>query len=208
MIRMKVSSVKSDGYGAKIGLAAGDIVDTINGVAIESSSVLEQMLDGASKFPTEMVVFREGERLAFTIKEERFGAILSETEIDPGQQIATEQAWQDNRRKHSIIVTTAPSIEGKRLIKTIKVIGSECVIGVNVFADILGGIRDVVGGRSGALQKKLKESRDDCLDALREEAFQIDANAVIAVRIEHHEIGDKGGYMMMVTATGTAVQVE
>ena len=48
-----------------------------------------------------------------------------------------------------MILSTTPVIEGRPVKTYMGVITSETIIGANIFKDILGGIRDVFGGRSG-----------------------------------------------------------
>ena len=48
-----------------------------------------------------------------------------------------------------MIVTTTPSIEGKRITRYCGVVAGEAILGANVVKDFFAGIRDIVGGRSG-----------------------------------------------------------
>lgn len=49
-----------------------------------------------------------------------------------------------------MLVTTTPSIEGKRIEQYLGVVAGEAILGANVFRDVLAGLRDIVGGRSAA----------------------------------------------------------
>ena len=55
--------------------------------------------------------------------------------------------------RKSMLVTTTPIIEGKRIVKYYGIVSGETIIGANVFRDIFASIRDIVGGRSGAWRK-------------------------------------------------------
>ena len=59
-----------------------------------------------------------------------------------------------------MIVTTTPSIEGRRITAYQGVVTGETIIGANIFRDLFAGIRDIVGGRSGAYEKVLAEARE------------------------------------------------
>ena len=48
-----------------------------------------------------------------------------------------------------MITTTTPNIEGKQIEQYLGIVSSEVIIGANVFKDIMGGLRDFFGGRSG-----------------------------------------------------------
>lgn len=117
-----------------------------------------------------------------------------------------------NRRKipanFPFIMTTANNIEGYTVIKTIQIISAECSYGMNIFKDFFTSVTDTFGGRSITLQKTLKEARKNCLKELKQEAFELGANAVIAVNLNYSQFTGKGKSMLFLVATGTAVIVE
>lgn len=106
-----------------------------------------------------------------------------------------------------MIVTTTPSIEGKRVIAYRGVIAGEAILGANVFKDLFAGIRDLVGGRSGTYERELQRAREIALEELEQKARDLGANAVIGVDIDYEVLGQGNG-MLMVSASGTAVIVE
>jgi uncharacterized protein YbjQ (UPF0145 family) len=59
-----------------------------------------------------------------------------------------------------MIITTTPNIEGKRIREYLGIVTGEAVVGANLFRDLFAGIRDIVGGRSGAYEKELRKARD------------------------------------------------
>ena len=107
-----------------------------------------------------------------------------------------------------IKLTTAPSLEGYKIVETIDIVTAECVFGMNIFRDFFAGMSDLFGGRSKASQKILRDARIQCLNELRIEANELDANAVIAVDLDYSEISGKGKGMLFLVASGTAVKVE
>lgn len=104
-----------------------------------------------------------------------------------------------------MILTTTPSIEGKRITQYMGIVSGETIIGANVFRDILAGIRDFVGGRSQAYEEVLRKAKDIALMEMQQAAIQRGANAVIGIDLDYETVG---GSMLMVTASGTAVYVE
>ena len=56
-----------------------------------------------------------------------------------------------------MIVTTTHAIEGRRITRYHGIVSGETVVGTNIFRDILAGITDLVGGRSGGYQKELRD---------------------------------------------------
>lgn len=104
-----------------------------------------------------------------------------------------------------MIMTTTPSIEGKKIETYCGIVVGEAVMGANVFKDIFAAIRDVVGGRSGAYEDELTNARKIAFKELEAEARSIGANAVIGIDIDYEVVG-KGGSMLMVSISGTAVK--
>ena len=108
----------------------------------------------------------------------------------------------------SVLLTTAPSLEGHRVIQTIDIVTAECVFGMNIFRDLFAGVRDIFGGRSKSSQRVLRDARQTCLTELRREAHALGANAVIAVDLDYSELSGSGKSMLFLVASGTAVRVE
>ena len=106
-----------------------------------------------------------------------------------------------------MLVTTTPIIEGKRIIRYYGIVSGETIIGANVFRDFLAGIRDFVGGRSGAYEEVLRQAKDTAIREMEEQAARLGANADIGVDLDYETVGGSGS-MLMVTATGTAVTIE
>ena len=106
-----------------------------------------------------------------------------------------------------MLVTTTPIIEGKRIIRYYGIVSGETIIGANVFRDFLAGIRDFVGGRSGAYEEVLRQAKDTAIREMEEQAARLGANAVIGVDLDYETVGGSGS-MLMVRATGTAVTIE
>lgn len=104
-----------------------------------------------------------------------------------------------------MLVTTTPSIEGKKIEQYYGVVVGEAVMGANVFKDIFASIRDIVGGRSGSYEDELTRARKVAFQELSEEAASLGANAVVAIDIDYQVVG-KNGSMLMVSICGTAVR--
>jgi len=104
-----------------------------------------------------------------------------------------------------MLLTTTPSIEGKKITQYCGIVSGETIIGANVFRDILAGIRDIVGGRSQEYEEVLRKAKDTALLEMQQEAMRRGANAVVGIDIDYETVG---GSMLMVTASGTAVYAE
>ncbi|HOW98132.1 MAG TPA: YbjQ family protein [Kiritimatiellia bacterium] len=99
-------------------------------------------------------------------------------------------------------LSTTPFIPGREIEKSLGVVCGEAILGANVVSDLLAGITDIVGGRSGSYEGKLKAAREIALVELAVEARERGANAVVGIDIDYETLR---GSMLMVAASGTAV---
>lgn len=106
-----------------------------------------------------------------------------------------------------MLLTTTSTIEGKRVVRYIGIVSGEAIIGANFVKDIFASITDFVGGRSSAYEQSLREAKDIALKEMQDNAMRLGANAVIAIDLDYQNIG-KGGGMLMVCASGTAIVLE
>ena len=106
-----------------------------------------------------------------------------------------------------MIVTTTPGLDGKTVERYLGIVTGEAILGANIFRDLFAGIRDIVGGRSGAYEKELAEARNIAIQEMTAAAQQMGANAVVGVDLDYEVLGQNNG-MLMVTASGTAVVVK
>ncbi len=103
-----------------------------------------------------------------------------------------------------MIVTTTPSVEGRAITAYHGVVVGETIIGANIFRDLFAGIRDIVGGRSGAYESALGDARRTALAEMEQRATDLGGNAVVGVDLDYEVINN----MLMVSASGTAVTIE
>ena len=106
-----------------------------------------------------------------------------------------------------MIVTTTPSVEGRRITEYKGVVFGEVIAGVNFVKDFVAGLSNFFGGRSGTYEEELINARQQAMDEMEQRAAQLGADAVVGVDIDYEVLGADNG-MLMVTASGTAVLVE
>ena len=106
-----------------------------------------------------------------------------------------------------MLITTTPSFEGKKIVEYKGIVFGEVVSGVNFIKDFMGGLRDIVGGRSGTYENELAEARDKAVEEMMHRAQKMGSNAVVGVDVDYEVLGEKNG-MLMVSVSGTAVVVE
>ena len=105
-----------------------------------------------------------------------------------------------------MIVTTTATLQDRKVNQYLGLVTGESILGANIFRDMFAGIRDIVGGRAGAYEKVLRDARRIAVDEMVAEARKLGANAVIGVDVDYETVGN--GTMLMVSVSGTAVQVD
>lgn len=106
-----------------------------------------------------------------------------------------------------MLLTTTNSVEGKTISTYYGMVTGEAIIGANIFKDIFASITDIVGGRSGAYEKSLKDAKNIAIQEMIEAARALGANAILAIDLDYETLGKDSG-MMMVSANGTAVKLD
>lgn len=106
----------------------------------------------------------------------------------------------------AMLLTTTNTIEGKPIRQYIGIISSETIIGANIFKDLFAGIRDIVGGRSGTYERVIEQAKESAMAELQQKAQALGANAVVGIDLDFETVGSNGS-MLMVVATGTAVNI-
>jgi len=122
---------------------------------------------------------------------------------------AKEKKLKSEKKKAQVeaIMLTTETAPNLKITKRIEIVTAECAFGMNIFKDLFAGVRDIVGGRSEAVQKTMRDSRKTALYELKVEASLVGANAVVGVDLDYVELGSSGG-MVMLVASGTAVIIE
>ncbi|HEY7522424.1 MAG TPA: heavy metal-binding domain-containing protein [Candidatus Limnocylindrales bacterium] len=105
-----------------------------------------------------------------------------------------------------VTLTTTQTVEGRQVAAYLGVIAGEAILGANIFKDLFAGVRDIVGGRSGAYEKELRKAREIAMEELASAAAQLGADAVVGIDLDYETVG-QGGSMLMVTVSGTAVKL-
>ena len=78
-----------------------------------------------------------------------------------------------------MIITTTPSVEGKKIVEYKGIVFGEVISGVNMVKDMMAGLTNIFGGRSNTYETELINARQNALKEMEERAFQLGANAVV-----------------------------
>jgi len=104
-----------------------------------------------------------------------------------------------------MLKTTTNTIDGHQITEYLDVVVGEAILGANIFKDIFGAVRDIVGGRAGAYEREMGKARDIAFDEMQANAEKLGATAIVGIDIDYEVVG-KDGSMMMVSVSGTAVK--
>lgn len=125
--------------------------------------------------------------------------------VEAEQTVATET--DPRSRNIDAIMLTTETAPNLKIIKRIEIVTAEVAYGMNIFKDLFAGVRDIVGGRSEAVQKTMRDARRTALFELKKEAHSVGANAVVGVDLDYVELSGSSN-MVMLVASGTAVVIE
>lgn len=103
------------------------------------------------------------------------------------------------------MTTTAFTIDGYRIVRTLGVVRGITVRSRSVFGTLGGALHTIVGGNITAFTKLCEMARAEAFDILIQHASEIGANAIIGVRYDATEVMQG---VSEVLAYGTAVVVE
>lgn len=110
--------------------------------------------------------------------------------------------------ENEMLIVTTPQLDGRPVKEYLGLVSGEAILGANIFKDFFAGIRDIVGGRSAAYEEELRKAKQIATAEMAQQARDLGANAILSVDIDYESIQiSKGGSMLMVSATGTAVKV-
>jgi len=104
-------------------------------------------------------------------------------------------------------VTTTFTIEGYRIAEYKGVVRGIVVRSPTIFQGILGGLKNIIGGRIGAYAEMCEQARRQAYELLIDHAQELGANAVVGLRYDASEVVSKGA-ATEVLCYGTAVLIE
>ncbi|MCR9087108.1 MAG: YbjQ family protein [Rhodobacteraceae bacterium] len=101
-----------------------------------------------------------------------------------------------------MLVVTTDGVPGRQITGALGIVRGSTVRAKHVGADIVAGLRSVVGGEVKEYAQLLAAAREQALDRMKAEATTLGADAVVAVRMETSTIRDGASEVI---AYGTAV---
>jgi uncharacterized protein YbjQ (UPF0145 family) len=102
----------------------------------------------------------------------------------------------------SLLVTTTNSVDGKSVNRYLGVVRGIVVRSPTITQGILGGLKNILGGKIGAYTEMCESSREEAYQLMIDHALQLGANAIICMRYDATDIGQGGTEVL---CYGTAV---
>ncbi len=104
-----------------------------------------------------------------------------------------------------MILASSETIAGRRIVRTLGLVRGNAIRARHLGLDLMAKLRNLVGGEISEYTKLMAEVREQALDRLVEEARDLGANAVVALRFTTTEVATGAAELL---AYGTAVVVE
>ncbi len=101
-----------------------------------------------------------------------------------------------------MIVTTTEKIEGREIVRVLGLVRGNTIRARHIGKDIMAGLRGVVGGEVSEYTKLFAESREQSIDRMVQEAEELGADAVVAMRFATSMVMSSAAELL---AYGTAV---
>lgn len=212
---LRVDEIQNpSGNAAKAGVMIDDILIKVNNQELSSVDNLIAIMQRNEGQKCQLELISKGDLETITITAGSLGlslipvdieykyyeATAKETSLAPAHRVMSEHEFsrfKDNvelsKRLEHIQLTTAPSLEGYRVVKTITIIGVEYSFGMDELVGLLpDSVKDFSAQSNKVLQLALRNAREHYLLDLKLEAEGVGANAAIAVSIHNDYMSGPG----------------
>jgi uncharacterized protein YbjQ (UPF0145 family) len=106
-----------------------------------------------------------------------------------------------------MLVTTTFNIDGHRIKEYKGIVRGIIVRAPTIVQGIIGGLKNIIGGRIGAYTEMCEQARQQAYDEMVEHARRLGANAIVGACYDASEVVSKGS-ATEVLCYGTAVIIE
>jgi uncharacterized protein YbjQ (UPF0145 family) len=104
----------------------------------------------------------------------------------------------------NMFITTTFTIEGYRITEYKGLVRGIIVRAPTIAQGIIGGLKNIIGGRIGAYTEMCEQARQQAYDSMLAHAAALGANGIVGVRYDASEVVSKGS-ATEVLCYGTAV---
>ena len=107
-------------------------------------------------------------------------------------------------RSALVLITTTPTIEGKRISQYHGGVFGESAYGIGIGTGIAQVFQDVLGTRGDSTERRLEQVRLRAMARASDQATTLGGNAIVGARVDY----EFGAGMGFVCVTGTAVSAD
>lgn len=104
-----------------------------------------------------------------------------------------------------MILTNLETVPGKTITAHYGLVQGSTIRAKHVGRDIMAGFKNIFGGELKGYTELLKESRDESMKRLQEQAHEMGANAVVNIRFSTSSVAQGAAEIL---CYGTAVRVQ
>ena len=104
-----------------------------------------------------------------------------------------------------MIITNIETVPGKNIVEHFGLVSGSTIRAKHVGRDIMASLKNLVGGELKGYTHLLRESRQQALDRMVDQARQLGANAIVNVRFSTSSVAQGAAELY---AYGTAVRIE
>src|SRR2546423_11526275 len=106
-----------------------------------------------------------------------------------------------------MLITTTFDFAGYRILEYKGLVRGIIVRSPTIAQGIIGGLKNIIGGRIGAYTEMCETARQQAYDSMVAHAASLGANAIVGVRYDASEVVSKGS-ATEVLCYGTAVLIQ
>ena len=107
-----------------------------------------------------------------------------------------------------LLISTVLEVHGYRIVEHKGMVRGLVVRSPTITQGILGGLKNLIGGRIGAYAEMCEQAREQACQEIEKHARIMGANAIIGFKYDATDIGGNGSAATEVLCYGTAVLVE
>ena len=130
--------------------------------------------------------------------------IFGEDPFDGETYTKTHIDQDEIDRSALVLITTTPTIEGKRISQYHGVVFGESAYGIGLGTGIAQVFQDVLGTRGDSTERRLEQVRLRAMARASDQATTLGGNAIVGARVDY----EFGAGMVFVCVTGTAVSAD
>ena len=118
---------------------------------------------------------------------------------------AEKESMRYRFKNKDLLITTGNTFEEYLIKEYIDVLNAEVVLNIGMFSELGGEICDISGKTNKIVAQKLSDTKEETLELLKNKAALKGANGLLGVSFSMTNLVEN---MLVVSATGTAVQIQ